>query len=154
LSFRLARLLGYTIIVVDIAYNKLINILLYITVYLQIIIGFVFKKEGLEMIDAIAVSDFVNASISISRFNRGQAGKVFEEVNADGIKIVFKNNRPECILLSPQLFEEIKNVLEDYRLLIEAQERLKDTCESNYISEEEVMKELGITEADLNTTSS
>ena len=105
------------------------------------------------MIGAIAASDFVNASISISRFNRGQAGKVFKEVNEDGIKIVFKNNRPECILLSPQVFEEIKEALEDYRLLIEAEERLKNACESDYISAEEVMKELGITEADLKTTS-
>lgn len=129
-------------------------LLLYITVYLQIDIGCVFNKEGLEMIGAIAASDFVNASISISRFNKGQAGKVFKEVNEDGIKIVFKNNRPECILLSPQAFEEIKEALEDYRLLIEAEERLKGSCESDYVSAEEAMKELGITEADLKTTSS
>jgi len=95
------------------------------------------------MIGAIAASDFVNASISISRFNRGQAGKVFKEVNEDGIKIVFKNNRPECVLLSPLAFEEIK----------EAEERLKESCESDYVSAEEAMKELGITEADLKTTS-
>jgi len=131
----------------------LTNLLLYITVCLQINVVCVFNKEGLEMIGAIAASDFVNASISISRFNRGQAGKVFKEVNEDGIKIVFKNNRPECILLSPQVFEEIKEALEDYRLLIEAEERLKNACESDYISAEEVMKELGITEADLKTTS-
>lgn len=106
------------------------------------------------MIGAIAASNFVNASVSISRFNKGQAGKVFKEVKEEGIKIVFKNNQPECILIAPQAFEEIKETLEDYRLLIEAEERLKDACESDFISTEEAMKELGITEADLNTTSS
>ncbi len=106
------------------------------------------------MIGAIAAGDVVNASVSISRFNRGQAGKVFQEVNEAGFKIVFKNNRPECILLSPQAFEEIKEALEDYRLLIEATERLKGTCEADFVSAEEAMKELGITEADLETTNS
>ena len=106
------------------------------------------------MIGAIAAGDFVNDSISILRFNRGQAGKIFKEVNEDGIKIVFKNNRPECILLSPQVFEEIKETLEDYHLFIEAEERLKDACESDYVSSEEAMRELGITEADLKTTNS
>ncbi len=106
------------------------------------------------MVGAIAAAEFVNASVSISRFNRGEAGKVFKEVNKDGIKIVFKNNRPECILLSPQAFEEIKEALEDYRLLIEAEERLKETCESDFVSAEEAMKELGITEDELKTTTS
>jgi antitoxin StbD len=104
------------------------------------------------MIGAMAASDFVNASVSISRFNRGQAGKVFQEVSEAGLKIVFKNNRPECILLSPQAFEEIKEALENYRLLVEAEERLKDSCEADFVSAEEAMKELRITEADLETT--
>lgn len=105
------------------------------------------------MRNAIAAGDFVNASVSISRFNRGQAGKVFQEVQESGLKVVFKNNRPECILLSPQAFEEIKETLEDYRLLIEAEERLKGSSEADFVSAEEAMKELGITEADLKTTS-
>ena len=103
------------------------------------------------MISAIAAADFVKASVSISRFNRGQAGKVFQEAKRDGIKIVFKNNQPECILLSPQVFEEIKEALEDLRLFAEAEERLKEACDSDFISAEEVMKELGITEAELKT---
>ena len=103
------------------------------------------------MIDAIAAGKAVNASVSISRFNRGQAGKVFQEVHECGFKIVFKNNRPECVLLSPQAFEEIKETLEDYRLLIEAEERLKNACEADFVTAEEAMKELGLTEADLKT---
>jgi PHD/YefM family antitoxin component YafN of YafNO toxin-antitoxin module len=106
------------------------------------------------MIGAIAAGDFVNSSVSISRFNKGQAGKVFQEVNKAGFKVVFKNNRPECILLSPQAFEEINEMLVDYRLLIEAEERLKGSCEADFVSAEEAMKELGITEADLETTNS
>ncbi len=103
------------------------------------------------MISTIAAGDFVNASVSISRFNRGQAGKVFQEVNESGFKVVFKNNRPECVLLSPQAFEEIKETLEDYRLLIEAEERLKNASETDFLTADEAMKVLGIAEADLKT---
>jgi hypothetical protein len=56
--------------------------------------------------------------------------------------------------LSPQAFEEINEMLVDYRLLIEAEERLKGSCEADFVSAEEAMKELGITEADLETTNS
>ncbi len=105
------------------------------------------------MSGAIEAGNLANASVSLSRFNRGQAGKVFQEVRETGLKIVLKNNRPECILLSPLAFEAIKEALENYRLLIETEERLKGSCEADFVSAEEAMKELGITEADLETTS-
>ena len=101
------------------------------------------------MISAILANNFVGASVPISRFNRGQAGKVFSEVNETGIKVVFKNNRPECFLLSPDVFEEIRATLEDYRLLIEAEARMKKAVENDFITAEEAKKVLGITEADL-----
>ena len=41
-------------------------------------------------------------TIPISQFNRGLAGKIFEEVKRYGAKVVMKNNIPECVLLSPE----------------------------------------------------
>ena len=103
------------------------------------------------MIGVIAAGDLVGASVPISRFNRGGAGKIFQEVSKTGIKIVFKNNRPECVLLSPETFEEISEALEDYRLHIEAEERMGKACKDDFVTAEEAMKELGITETDLET---
>lgn len=51
-------------------------------------------------------------TVSISLFNRGFAGKIFEEVKKNGAKVVMKNNSPECVLLSP---EEYIKLMEDKR---------------------------------------
>lgn len=44
----------------------------------------------------------IENTISISQFNRGLAGKIFDEVKRYGAKVVMKNNSPECVLLSPR----------------------------------------------------
>ena len=48
------------------------------------------------------VSGALRSTVPISLFNRGLAGKVFEEVRQQGAKVVMKNNAPECVLLSPE----------------------------------------------------
>ncbi len=101
------------------------------------------------MIRSLAANDFVSSIVPISRFNKGEAGKVFSEVKESGIKVVLKNNAPACILLSPAVYEEIKEALEDYRLLAEADARMKKACADDFVSAEEAMKVLGISEADL-----
>jgi antitoxin StbD len=100
----------------------------------------------------IAVSDLVNAIVPISRFNKGEAGKVFKEVNEAGIKIVLKNNVPACVLLSPDVYEELKETLEDCRLLLQAEKRMDKAQEDDFISAEEAMQRLGISEEDLKVT--
>ncbi len=40
--------------------------------------------------------------VPISRFNKGEANKIFDEVSKDGFRYVVKNNRVKCILLSPE----------------------------------------------------
>ena len=49
----------------------------------------------------------VQSVIPISRFNKGEAGKIIEEVKKDGIKVVMKNNQPVCVLLSVKDYEEL-----------------------------------------------
>lgn len=44
-----------------------------------------------------AITDIV----PLSDFNKGKAGKIFDEVKLSGSKVVYKNNKPECVLLSP-----------------------------------------------------
>ena len=60
------------------------------------------------MLDKIKVSSLVNSIVPISRFNRGEASKIFEEVSSDGYKVVVKNNKPSCILMSPKKIRELQ----------------------------------------------
>ncbi len=94
------------------------------------------------------VSSAIRNTIPISRFNRGLAGKIFDEVRATGPKVVMRNNQPECVLLSPEEYLRMVDELEDAKLLALAEERLANYDPEKLISEEEVWKELGITEED------
>ena len=96
--------------------------------------------------------DMTNAithTISISLFNRGLAGKVFEDVKKSGAKVVIKNNTPECVLLSPDEYVKLMDELNDARLLAVANERMTAFDTSNVIPESDVLKELGVTSDEL-----
>lgn len=86
-------------------------------------------------------------TVFISQFNKGQAKKIFAEVKQTGMKIVFKNNEPECVLLSPdkyiELMEEIENAL-DYAMAIERIE-----SDSKIYSLDDIKDEFDVTEKDL-----
>ena len=47
------------------------------------------------------ITSAIRDTISISLFNRGLAGKIFEDVKQSGAKVVMKNNSAECVLMSP-----------------------------------------------------
>ena len=59
------------------------------------------------MVDFLTAKDMVNAFVPIRRFNKGEAGKIIEEVKHDGIRIIVKNNAPECVLLSVESFSQL-----------------------------------------------
>jgi len=80
--------------------------------------------------------------VPVSRFNKGEAAKIFDEVVQSGIKIAVKNNKPACVLLSPQRYEDMMEEMENLHLLVEAEKRLND--DNLYHSAEDVMKRLGI----------
>lgn len=63
--------------------------------------------------NAINTLKLINAIISITRFNKGEAGKIIDEVKQNGPRIIVKNNVPECVMIS----------LEDYNSLTEAANR-------------------------------
>lgn len=91
----------------------------------------------------------IKNTVSISSFNKGEAGKIFKDVKEHGAKVVMKNNVAECILLSPQVYEDIMEYIEDLEDLNMARERLTNFNPDDLISEKEVMTELGIKEEDL-----
>ncbi|MEW6622130.1 MAG: type II toxin-antitoxin system Phd/YefM family antitoxin [Bacillota bacterium] len=104
------------------------------------------------MLNNISISDVVNSLVPISRFNKGEASKIFEEVKETGFKIVLKNNSPACVLLTPEAYEELLETLENYRLFIEAEKRMEKAKPEDFIPADEAMQELGIKEADLEGT--
>ena len=64
---------------------------------------------------ASTATKMIHAFVPVSRFNRGEAGKIIEEVKTDGIRVIVKNNAPECVMLT----------VEEYDRLIKASERPK-----------------------------
>lgn len=104
-------------------------------------------KGGINMsIPFLKESSMISALVPISRFNKGEASKIFEEVTK-GDKIVVKNNAPTCVLVDPKRYEDMVETLEDFALYYEAEQRLNN--HEDYLSEEEVMKSLGIKATDL-----
>ncbi len=91
----------------------------------------------------------ITNTVPISQFNRGLAGKIFEEVKQCGAKVVMKNNVAECVLLSPEEYMAMVDELNDARLLLLADHRMKNADLAKTISAEDVYRELGITPEDL-----
>lgn len=91
----------------------------------------------------------IESTVPISSFNRGLAGKIFEDVKRTGAKVVMKNNTPECVLMSPRDYISFLDELNDARLLMLAAERMARYDPSKTVSQEEVDREFGITPEDL-----
>ncbi len=97
----------------------------------------------------INMTNAIKNTISISQFNRGLAGKIFDEVKSSGAKVVMKNNAAECVLLSPDEYLELMEEVNDARLLAVATERMQNYDPSKNISGQKVFENLGITDSDL-----
>ncbi len=96
-----------------------------------------------------SVISAITNTVPITQFNRGLAGKIFEEVKKSGAKVVMKNNSAECVLLSPDEYVRLMDEINDARLLAVASERMAHFDPATLISEEEMNHRLGITEDDL-----
>ncbi len=72
----------------------------------------------------IAMQHINDHIVPITRFNKGEANKIFDEVSRDGFRYVVKNNQVKCILLSPEAYDSLIDEIEDYRDARLAEERL------------------------------
>lgn len=95
-----------------------------------------------------SIRSAIENTIPISQFNRGLAGKIFDEVKNYGAKVVMKNNTAECVLLSPNEYIHLLDEVNDARLLTAAAERMSHFNPSTVISQEQVDQELGLTPSD------
>lgn len=96
-----------------------------------------------------SVMSAITNTVPITQFNRGLAGKIFEDVKQCGAKVVMKNNTAECVLLSPDEYIRLMDELNDARLAALAAERMAHFNPENTVSKAEMNRRLGIAEDDL-----
>ena len=94
----------------------------------------------------VNIASAIRNTIPISLFNRGLAGKIFDEVKQSGAKVVMKNNAAECVLLSPEEYMSLIDEVNDARLLTLASERMAKADPAAFVSAEHLYDELGITQ--------
>ena len=100
------------------------------------------------MINNVLRGNILDTLVPISRFNKGEANKIFDEVRLSGFKIVVKNNAPTCVLLTPERYQKMLDMIEDQYLLALAEERERNSTGVTY-SFEEILAEDGLTIADI-----
>jgi hypothetical protein len=105
-------------------------------------------KEGSEMSE---IASIIQGIIPISSFNRGQAGKIFDEVKSGSTKVVVKNNEPESILISPQKYIDLLQKLEDMEDIVLAMERENSAFDEPSVGFDELLKEAGLTREELSS---
>jgi len=100
------------------------------------------------MLIEISLKNALDAVIPITRFNRGEASKIFDEVRESGCKVVVKNNVPACIMLAPEMFKAMVDMIEDQALIAVAEARMGYTA-GKARSFEDILAGDGLTYADI-----
>lgn len=93
----------------------------------------------------------IENTIPISLFNKGLAGKIFEDVKQSGAKVVMKNNSAECVLLSPEQYVRLLDEVNDARLLTLASDRMAK-FDGTTVSQEDMDREFGFAPGDYEDT--
>jgi len=102
---------------------------------------------GAVFMNTFRAINILDSIIPISRFNKGEANKIFAEVKNNGLRIVVKNNVPECVLISPQDYQKMIEEYEDLKLYAMAEKRLAENTAS--VSQDDLLKSLGLAQSDL-----
>ena len=101
------------------------------------------------MVVKLPLKSMRESLVPISRFNKGEANKIFDEVRRSGYKVVLKNNKPACVLVSPDTYEGMLEIIDDYILLTEAGKRDSLPGDDGAISHAELLAEMGISDKQL-----
>ena len=62
----------------------------------------------------------------------------------DSVQIIKENNKPKFAVLDYQLFQQIKEIIEDYLDHLHAESVLQKTNQNDWLDLEDLKKELGI----------
>jgi len=99
-----------------------------------------------------ATTNMLNCLVSITQFNKGQASKIFDRLKTEPQIIVLKNNSPSAVILSPEEYNRILEIEENYKLLLMANKRINNDNLKNAVAESKVLYELELTEEDIDNT--
>lgn len=94
-------------------------------------------------------TDVMKSLVPISQFSRGKASQIFDRLKTENELVVLKNNQPTAVILSPEEYNRLTEVEEDYILLLEANRRLAENGEKKTVPFSKVLEEAGITEEEL-----
>lgn len=94
-------------------------------------------------------ADVLNSLVSVTQFNKGQASKIFDRLRTERQLVVLKNNAPSAVILSPEEYERLADIEEDYRLLLLTQERIANGGLERTVSLQDAMIDLGISETEI-----
>ncbi|MCD8078382.1 MAG: type II toxin-antitoxin system Phd/YefM family antitoxin [Lachnospiraceae bacterium] len=95
------------------------------------------------------ITNIAKSLVPISQFNKGQASRIFDRLHSESQLIVLKNNQPTAFILSPDEYERLTELEEDYVLLAEAYERLEKNNGKPALSMSEIMARHNITQEEL-----
>lgn len=96
-----------------------------------------------------SIKNVMKGIVPITRFNSDEAVRIFDEVNQTGVRVVMRGDTPVAVLVAPDLYETMIEMLEDYVLYIEAESRMKGTDMQDWISQDEVLRDLEISQEEL-----
>lgn len=94
-------------------------------------------------------ADVLNSLVSVTQFNKGQASKIFDRLRTERQLVVLKNNAPSAVILSPEEYERLSDIEEDYRLLLLAQNRIAEGGLEYTVPLQDVMADLGISNKEM-----
>jgi len=100
-----------------------------------------------------AIRGAIENTVSISQFNKGLAGRIFEEVKRCGAKVVMKNNSAECVLMSPEEYVRLMDEINDARLMAEASARMSHYNPDKLLTDQQIDEALGLSPDDYADTS-
>ena len=100
---------------------------------------------------SVAVIDTTNRTIPVSMFTEGRAEEVFADVQRFGAMVLKQDGITQCVMVSPEKYVAMSDAYNDMKLLEMAEERWKNWNfdMSKLIPAEEVYRELGITQEEL-----
>lgn len=94
-------------------------------------------------------SNVLNSLVSVTQFNKGQASKIFDRLRTERQLVVLKNNAPSAVILSPEEYERLSDIEEDYHLLLLAQNRIAEGGFEYTVPFHDVLADLGISDKEI-----
>ena len=93
-----------------------------------------------------------DVTVPVSAFREGKASEVFEEVRREGTRLVVgDDDSAVCIIMRPEDYVRMSGEFYDTKTMSVAEERFNHIDRSMLIPAEEVYKELGITQEDIDS---